>query len=106
MLKFHTKCFIYPLHTSRNVDPVQGTYLHRSDKVPLLQYHGPNDGAAKTKNTAVYIQRFNIYCFMLGQFQRMDISLNMAKHFAVTFPLAYTKQTHKENKLRIGAWKN
>jgi hypothetical protein len=44
---------------------------------------------------AVYIQRFNIYCFMLGQFQRMNIYLNMAKHFAVTFLFAYTKQTLK-----------
>jgi hypothetical protein len=51
----------------------------------------------------VYIQRFNIYCFMLEQFQKMNISLNMAKHFAVTFPPAYTKQTLKETKLQIGA---
>jgi hypothetical protein len=39
---------------------------------------------------------------MLGQFQRMNIYLNMAKHFAVTFLLAYTKRTLKESKLPIG----
>jgi hypothetical protein len=53
--------------------------------------------------TTLYIQRFNIYGFMLGQFQRMKISLNMAKHFAVTIPPAYTKQTLKVSKLQIGA---
>ena len=37
--------------TSRNVDPALGMRLHRLDKVLLLQFHGPNDGAAEMKNT-------------------------------------------------------
>jgi hypothetical protein len=52
--------------TSKNVNPALGTYLHRSDKVLLLQFHGPNDGAVGIKICiAVHIQRFNISWFML-----------------------------------------